>query len=173
MLYYLRSTAEAVPQAPAALADLEWDSDWSHRTWSTEGNSTALPAQRCSAALRDWEKGLSDKSYIQVKIYQPYIFAQYLFLCLEFYMEFLCSPGWRSSVHPHPLWWSSPLSPQRLLINLGQQVNHSRQPPPADYLRQLRQQETQTGIFEVCSWDYTVIFWSPDVNYSLNSTCQL
>lgn len=52
-----RSTAEAIPQAPAALTDLERDSDRSHRSGSPTGIPTALPAQRCSAALRDRKKG--------------------------------------------------------------------------------------------------------------------
>lgn len=54
---FVRPAAEALPQAPAAPADLDRDSHRLDGVGPSKGNASVVPPQGRPAASRDWEKG--------------------------------------------------------------------------------------------------------------------
>lgn len=59
------------------------------------------------------------------------------------------SKGGGSVGHPHSVRWGPSLPPERLLPCSRQQTDHAGQPPPADHLWQLWEQEAQARLPEV------------------------
>lgn len=61
-----RPAAEALPQAPAAPANLDRDCDGPDGAGPSEGDTTALPSKGRPLASRRWEKG---RLHLQKAIY--------------------------------------------------------------------------------------------------------
>lgn len=158
LLLFLRSAAEALSQTFTAFAYLARDCHRPDCAGPTKGEPSTIPTQRCPSASGGWKEGDENLPFLAWRFPIRTKFStgssslntrktRRPLIPELFYWTF--SLGRRSALHPHPVWWSSLLPPQRFLLITRQQAHNSSQPPFADHLRQLWQQKTQTRLSEV------------------------